>query len=107
MNSSARRPEPSLRRSSLRHLVSFDVARSLRSSRRPPNRDADAGGYFITKLSFEHDVAPIFGPLLFQPAVVVVQALAQRLRALQSGQLNLYLSLIGLLLVLVLGLTLF
>ncbi len=70
-------------------------------------RDADAGGYFITKLSFEHDVAPIFGPLLFQPAVVVVQALAQRLRALQSGQLNLYLSLIGLLLVLVLGLTLF
>ncbi len=70
-------------------------------------RDADAGGYFITKLSFEHDVAPIFGPLLFQPAVIVVQALAQRLRALQSGQLNLYLSLIGLLLVLVLGLTLF
>ncbi len=70
-------------------------------------RDADAGGYFITKLSFEHDVAPIFGPLLFQPAVVIVQALAARLRALQSGQLNLYLSLIGLLLVLVLGLTLF
>ncbi len=70
-------------------------------------RDADAGGYFVTKLSFEHDVAPIFGPLLFQPAVVVVQALAQRLRVLQSGQLNLYLSLIGLLLVLILGLTLF
>ena len=70
-------------------------------------RDADAGGYFVTKLSFEHDVAPVFGPLLFQPAVIVVQALAARLRVLQSGQLNLYLSLIGLLLVLVLGLTLF
>ena len=70
-------------------------------------RDADAGGYFVTKLSFEHDVAPIFGPLLFQPAVVVVQGLAARLRVLQSGQLNLYLSLIGLLLVLVLGLSLF
>ena len=24
-------------------------------------RDADAGGYFVTKLSFEHDVAPISG----------------------------------------------
>ena len=70
-------------------------------------RDADAGGYFVTKLSFEHDVAPIFGPLLFQPAVIAVQALAARLRILQSGQLNFYLSLIGLLLVLVLGLTLF
>jgi hypothetical protein len=52
-------------------------------------------------------VAPIFGPLLFQPAVIAVQALAARLRILQSGQLNFYLSLIGLLLVLVLGLTLF
>jgi len=70
-------------------------------------RDADEGGYFVTKLSFEHDVAPIFGPLLFQPAVGVVQGLAARLRVLQSGRLNLYLSLIGLLLVLVLGLTLF
>ena len=70
-------------------------------------RDADAGGYFVTKLSFEHDVAPIFGPLLFQPAVIVVQCAGARLRVLQSGQLNFYLSLIGLLLVLVLGLTLF
>ena len=70
-------------------------------------RDADAGGYFVTKLSFEHDVAPIFGPLVFQPSVAFVQGLAARLRVLQSGQLNLYLSLIGLLLVLVLGLTLF
>lgn len=70
-------------------------------------RDSDAGGYFVTKLSFEHDVAPVFGPLVFQPAIVVVQTLAARLRVLQSGQLNLYLSLIGLLLVLVLGLTLF
>ncbi len=70
-------------------------------------RDADAGGYFIRKLAFEHDVAPIFGPLLFQPAVQIVQGLSKRLRLLQSGHLNFYLSLIGLLLVLVLGLTLF
>ncbi len=69
-------------------------------------RDADAGGYFVKKLVFEHDVAPVFGPSLFQPAVRAVQAIAARLRPLQSGHLNFYLSLIGLLLVLILGLTL-
>ena len=70
-------------------------------------RDADAGGYFVKKLVFEHDVAPIFGPLLFQPAVRAVRGVSSKLRLLQSGHLNFYLSLIGLLLVLVLGLTLF
>ena len=69
-------------------------------------RDADAGGYFVKKLSFEHDVAPIFGPWLFQPAVRAVNELAGKLRLLQSGHLNFYLGLIGLLLVLILGLTL-
>ena len=69
-------------------------------------RDADDDGYFVKKLVFEHDVAPIFGPLLFQPAVRAVRAVAGKLRLLQSGHLNFYLSLIGLLLVLVLGLTL-
>jgi formate hydrogenlyase subunit 3/multisubunit Na+/H+ antiporter MnhD subunit len=69
-------------------------------------RDADAGGYFVKKLIFEHDVAPIFGPLLFQPAVQLVHAVAGKLRMLQSGHLNFYLSLIGLLLVMVLGLSL-
>lgn len=69
-------------------------------------RDADAGGYFVKRLIFEHDVAPIFGPLLFQPAVKAVQAIASKFRLLQSGHLNLYLSFIGVLLVLVLGLTL-
>ena len=69
-------------------------------------RDADAGGYFVKKLVFEHDVAPIFGPLLFQPAERIVDAVASKLRILQSGYLNVYLSLIGLLLVLILGLTL-
>lgn len=69
-------------------------------------RDADAGGYFVKKLVFEHDVAPIFGRLLFQPAVNAVQDVARKLRLLQSGHLNFYLSLIGALLVIVLGLTL-
>jgi hypothetical protein len=69
-------------------------------------RDADSRGYFIKRLEFEHDVAPVFGPLLFQPAVRLVQAVAGKLRLLQSGYLNFYLSLIGILLVLVLGLSL-
>jgi hypothetical protein len=69
-------------------------------------RDSDAGGYFVRKLVFTHDVAPIFGPLLFQPSLRAVRAVAGKLRLLQSGQLNFYLSLIGALLVLVLGLTL-
>ena len=69
-------------------------------------READEGGYFVKRLVFESDVAPIFGPWLFQPAVKLVQAVAGKLRLLQSGHLNFYLSLIGLLLVLVLGLTL-
>lgn len=69
-------------------------------------RDADAGGYFVKKLVFEHDVAPIFGPLLFQPAERIVDAVASKLRLLQSGYLNVYLGLIGVLLVLILGLTL-
>jgi hydrogenase-4 component B len=70
-------------------------------------RDADARGYFVKRLVFEHDVAPIFGPWLFQPAVRIVNDLASKLRLLQSGHLNFYLGLIGLLLVLILGLTLF
>ena len=102
---------PDRRRASTTALTFSNAMRTFYSFVYRPTaateRDADAGGYFVTKLSFEHDVAPIFGPLLFQPAVNVVQGLASRLRVLQSGQLNLYLSLIGLLLVLVLGLTLF
>jgi formate hydrogenlyase subunit 3/multisubunit Na+/H+ antiporter MnhD subunit len=102
---------PDRRRASTTALTFSNAMRTFYSFVYRPTaateRDADAGGYFVTKLSFEHDVAPIFGPLVFQPAVAIVQGLAARLRVLQSGQLNLYLSLIGLLLVLVLGLTLF
>jgi hydrogenase-4 component B len=68
-------------------------------------RDADTT-YFVKRLVFEHDVAPIFGPLLFQPAERIVDAVASKLRLLQSGYLNVYLSLIGILLLLILGLTL-
>jgi hypothetical protein len=67
-------------------------------------READQRGYFIRRLKFEHDVAPIFGPMLFMPAVRIVRFAAARLRLLQSGHINFYLGLIGLLLVVILAL---
>ena len=62
--------------------------------------------YFVTRLAFTHEVAPVFGPYLFAPAVRLVRRAAERLRPLQSGHLNFYLALIGLLLVVILGLAL-
>lgn len=69
-------------------------------------RETTVRGYFVTRLVFEHAVAPVFGPLLFAPAVRAARALAGRLRMLQSGHLNFYLGVIGLLLVLILALVL-
>ncbi len=63
--------------------------------------------YFVKHLRFEHDVAPIFGPALFGPAVRLANGLARRARVLQSGYLNLYLGIIGLLLVAILVVALF
>jgi hydrogenase-4 component B len=62
--------------------------------------------YFIRKLQFEHDIADVFGPTLFMPIRRTVWRLAGRLRALQSGDLNFYLALLGILLVVILALTL-
>jgi hypothetical protein len=67
---------------------------------------ANGQPYFIKRLVFEHDVAPIFGPLLFRPLENLVKDLAARLRALQSGRLDFYLALIGLLLVAILAVAL-
>jgi formate hydrogenlyase subunit 3/multisubunit Na+/H+ antiporter MnhD subunit len=58
--------------------------------------------YFIRRLTFAHDVAPIFGPILFGPIEKAVNGAARRIRALQSGRLDFYLALIGLLLVAIL-----
>ncbi len=63
--------------------------------------------YFIKRLVFTHEVAPLFGPWLFAPVTRIVWAIAGRLRALQSGNLNFYLGLIGIFLVIILALTLF
>jgi formate hydrogenlyase subunit 3/multisubunit Na+/H+ antiporter MnhD subunit len=62
--------------------------------------------YFVRRLVFNYRIAPLFGPLLFRPATRLVWWLAGRFRALQSGDLNLYLALIGLLLVAILALSL-
>jgi hydrogenase-4 component B len=63
--------------------------------------------YFIHRLHFAHDVAPIFGPYLFAPATRAVYWAADKFKALQSGHLNFYLALIGALLVIILALTLY
>lgn len=62
--------------------------------------------YFVRRLQFSHEVAPIFGPYLFKPVTRLVYYFADKLRTLQSGHLNFYLALIGILLVIILALTL-
>jgi formate hydrogenlyase subunit 3/multisubunit Na+/H+ antiporter MnhD subunit len=69
-------------------------------------REHQAVAYFARKVQFDHAVADIFGPLLFTPIRRLIWRLAGRLRALQSGDLNFYLSLIGGLLIIILALTL-
>ena len=85
----------------LRTFYSFVYRPTAETTRETAGRE-----YFITRLTFSHEVAPVFGPYLFAPAVRLVRAVSARLRALQSGHLNFYLGLIGLLLVIILGLTL-
>ncbi|MGH7041036.1 MAG: proton-conducting transporter membrane subunit, partial [Acetobacteraceae bacterium] len=85
----------------LRTFYSFVYRPTSQTTREITGRE-----YFITRLTFSHDVAPLFGPYLFAPAVRLVRAVSGRLRAVQSGHLNFYLGLIGLLLVIILGLTL-
>ncbi len=74
-------------------------------------RDFVDGGsersYFLRRLTFSHDVAPIFGPYLFQPIERAVLMLARVARRLQSGSLNLYIGIIGVILVILLATILF
>ncbi len=70
-------------------------------------REAKGAHYFVHRLVFSHDVAPIFGPYLFAPVTRAVYSVANRLKALQSGHLNFYLALIGTLLVIILALVLY
>lgn len=85
----------------LRTFYSFIYRPTAELSRETSGRE-----YFVTRLVFNHDVAPLFGPYLFSPAIGLVRALSARLRALQSGHLNFYLGLIGLMLVIILAMAL-
>jgi formate hydrogenlyase subunit 3/multisubunit Na+/H+ antiporter MnhD subunit len=69
-------------------------------------REHRAVAYFIHKLEVEHDIADVFGPGIFAPIRRAIWRLAGWLRALQSGDLNFYLALIGVLLIIILALTL-
>jgi hydrogenase-4 component B len=69
-------------------------------------RETKGAHYFVHRLVFSHDVAPIFGPYLFAPVTRMVVGLANKLKALQSGHLNFYLGLIGALLIIILALVL-
>jgi hydrogenase-4 component B len=89
----------------LRTFYSF-IYRPRENTTRETAREGNGHSYFIRRLSFTHDVAPIFGPRLFGPLERVVVALAGRLRIIQSGHLNFYLSLIGALLIVILFITL-
>jgi hypothetical protein len=69
-------------------------------------RTHGANVYFLQSLDFRHDVANMFETILFDPLREFVWRLAGGLRRLQSGDLNFYLSFIGLLLAAILFLTL-
>lgn len=85
----------------LRTFYSF-IYRPTVETERETARESNGQPYFIKRLSFSHDVAPIFGPHLFAPLIRLTEAVARRFRLIQSGHLNFYLALIGGLLVLIL-----
>lgn len=68
---------------------------------RPTNdtrRDYASQRYFVRSLRFDYTQSAIFTPLLFRPAVRMVERAAQAFRRLQSGFLNDYIAIVGLLL---------
>lgn len=85
----------------LRTFYSF-IYRPQEETTRELSQEGNGHPYFVRRLIFEHGVAPLFGPYLFRPAEAFVIGISARLRAIQSGHLNFYLALIGLLLVAIL-----
>jgi hydrogenase-4 component B len=73
---------------------------------RPANavaRQFEGHPYFLKELKFDYSQAPVFGPLLFKPALRTVDWLTRKLSFLQNGLMNAYLAYIGILLVLILA----
>ncbi|TCS63081.1 proton-conducting transporter transmembrane domain-containing protein [Varunaivibrio sulfuroxidans] len=89
----------------LRTFYSF-IYQPTVTTEREAAHEGNGQPYFTRRLIFSHDVAPIFGPYLFAPLEKFVVALAARLRVIQSGHLNVYLAMIGLLLLIILLITL-
>ncbi len=89
----------------LRTFYSF-IYRPTVETGRELARESNGQPYFIKRLVFSPEVAPIFGPYLFAPLEKLVIAISVRLRIIQSGYLNFYLALIGGLLVVILFITL-
>ncbi|MGH7029307.1 MAG: proton-conducting transporter membrane subunit [Stellaceae bacterium] len=87
----------------LRTFYSF-VYRPREQTARETSGPTSGHRYFVTRLVFTHQVAPVFGPYLFQPATRLVRFAAARLGLFQSGNLNFYLAVIGVLLLVVLAL---
>ncbi|MGS0895940.1 proton-conducting transporter transmembrane domain-containing protein [Burkholderia stagnalis] len=85
----------------MRTFYSFVYQPTVTTTREHEQRE-----YFIKRLVFSAGVTDLFERHLFDPAIRVVNYCAERLRALQSGNLNFYLALIGALLVAILLLTL-
>ncbi|MHB1586858.1 MAG: proton-conducting transporter transmembrane domain-containing protein [Acidiferrobacteraceae bacterium] len=70
-------------------------------------REHQGRTYFVKRVIFNYRIAPLFGPFLFAPVTRGIWYLSGRVRALQSGDLNFYLALIGALLIGILSLSLF
>ena len=76
---------------------------------RPQNavaRQFEGKPYFLKELQFNYSQAPVFGPLVFEPAVRMVRWLSDRLRFLQNGLMNAYLAYVGVLLLIIFGVAL-
>jgi hydrogenase-4 component B len=85
----------------MRTFYSFVYQPTMTTEREHEQRE-----YFIKRLVFSEGVTDLFGRHLFEPVTRIVIGCAEQLRALQSGNLNFYLALIGGLLVAILALTL-
>jgi formate hydrogenlyase subunit 3/multisubunit Na+/H+ antiporter MnhD subunit len=69
-------------------------------------REIEGRPYFVKRIVFSEGLPPIFEHRLFMPIANIFGWLSEKVRLLQSGDLNAYLGLIGLLLIIILGLTL-
>lgn len=90
----------------LRTFYSF-IYRPTVTTQRELSHETNGHPYFVRKLTFSHDVAPIFGPYLFATLERFTNSVSERLRLIQSGSLNIYLAFIGALLIIILLIALF